>query len=69
MGDFGGCLFAAFAYTNAPSFVKKPEPLVTADFQRHERLRAIPSASGNANSSQTARPFRRNGALIPMQTA
>ena len=29
MGDFGGCLFAAFAYTNAPSFVKKPEPLVT----------------------------------------
>ena len=22
-----------------------------------------------ANSSQTARPFRRNGALIPMQTA
>ena len=46
MGDFGGCLFAAIAYTNAPSFVKKPEPLVTADFQRHERLRAIPSASG-----------------------
>lgn len=23
----------------------------------------------DANSSQTARPFRRNGALIPMQTA
>ena len=23
----------------------------------------------SANSSQTARPFRRNGALIPMQTA
>ena len=23
----------------------------------------------HANSSQTARPFRRNGALIPMQTA
>ena len=46
MGDFGGCLFAAFAYTIAFSFVKNPEPLVTADFQRHERLRAIPSASG-----------------------
>ena len=25
--------------------------------------------SMTANSSQTARPFRRNGALIPMQTA
>ena len=27
------------------------------------------SAAADANSSQTARPFRRNGALIPMQTA
>lgn len=30
----------------------------------------LPAADGmTANSSQTARPFRRNGALIPMQTA